>query len=312
MKILNRIRTYLFAAEMFVSIALTIVLMFFFRRHTLGIRRTWARLQLWLLGCRIEIIGEPDSTATLVLANHQSMLDIIVMLGYHPADLAFVAKREIGDLFFFGQTVKLTRMILIDRKDPRALARMVADARERVAAGRTIFVFPEGTRGSGERLAAFKSGSRLMAERLGMRVQPAVLINTRAVLDSQKFVLGSGRAWVKIIYLPAVQASKNGEWFGEIERAMNAVYDAEMGGIAGGANASGAAGGASGADGADGAKSNLNSNSNLANPTATNNAENKNAENAQNAATTNAANNAPNTEKTPNAENPAPTPPAQP
>lgn len=247
MKIFNKIKTYLFAAEMFVSISIVIVLMFFFRKHNFAIRRNWARLQVWLLGCEIQVEGEVDLKSNLVLANHQSMLDIIVMLGFYPKDLAFVAKKEIGDLFFFGQTVKLTKMILIDRQNPHSLKKMMSDCARRVSEGRTIFLFPEGTRGGGEKLLPFKNGARMMAQKLSMRVQPVVLVNTRAVMDSQKFELGSKKAWVKVIYLSSVdlsqaqsQTSKElaktqpqnealpSEWFANIERQMNEVYDKQM------------------------------------------------------------------------------------
>ncbi len=225
-KILNRIKTYLFAAEMCVSISIVIISMFLFRSKTQTIRSVWARSQCRLLGCKFEVEGEPDAAANLVVANHQSMLDILVMLGYYPADLAFVAKKEIGDITFFGQTVKLTKMILVDRNDARSMVKMLKECKERLSEGRKIFIFPEGTRGNGDKLLAFKSGAKVMAEKLKLRIQPVVLVNTRSVMDSQNFRLGDKEPWVKIIYLPAFDVEPANEgWYERLQEQMGKAHD---------------------------------------------------------------------------------------
>ena len=114
--------------------------------------RLWVRLTLWglraICGIRVELRGleHRPTGAVLIAAKHQSMLDTIapfVVLD----DPAYVLKRELLALPFYGWYVKKIGNIAIDRDaGAAALKRMLAEARARLAEGRPIMIFPEGTR----------------------------------------------------------------------------------------------------------------------------------------------------------------------
>lgn len=114
--------------------------------------RTWARATLWGLrvlgGVRVEVRGLEKRPAgpLLVAGKHQSMLDIFVPL-LVLTDPALVLKRELTRLPVFGFGVGKAEMIPIDREGTlAALKAMVAAARSRLAEGREVVIFPEGTR----------------------------------------------------------------------------------------------------------------------------------------------------------------------
>ncbi|MBX9930790.1 MAG: 1-acyl-sn-glycerol-3-phosphate acyltransferase [Methylobacterium sp.] len=119
---------------------------------------TWFhKVFLILFGVRVSQSGTPPDTGepALVLANHVSWLDILVLGSLRP--LSFVAKSEISGWPVVGLLAKLQRTIFIDRTRRGATADVNAALAERLAAGDLIVLFAEGTTGDGLRLLPFRS-----------------------------------------------------------------------------------------------------------------------------------------------------------
>lgn len=116
-------------------------------------------------------------------------------------------------------------MISIDRENKAGIVKLLKESKDRLSKGRPIAIFPEGTRTNGKKLLKFKSGAKIIANKLNLRVQPAVLINTKNILDSQKLTCNPGI--VKVIYLEPVQASKDTNWFEETENKMREIIEQE-------------------------------------------------------------------------------------
>lgn len=114
--------------------------------------RAWVRGVLWALrvfcGVRVEVRGREHLPAgpALVAAKHQSMLDTVAPLDLLP-DPAYVLKRELMRLPFFGWWTGKLDMVPIDRAGGSATLRaMTHAARDRLGDGRQLVIFPEGTR----------------------------------------------------------------------------------------------------------------------------------------------------------------------
>ncbi len=122
---LSRIRGIIVLVQFSITVAIVIVAMYIFRKHSHKIIKFWMKIQMYLLGIKLEIKGELDSSCDLVLMNHQSLLDIVVMEYIHPKDLAWVAKKEIANLFFFGHIIKAPRMISIDRENKAGIITLI-------------------------------------------------------------------------------------------------------------------------------------------------------------------------------------------
>lgn len=222
---LPRIRGIIVLIQFSITVAIVVVSMYLFRNHTHKIIKLWMRIQTYLLGMKLEEVGKLDESCDLVLMNHQSLIDIIVMENIHPRDLAWVAKKEISELFFFGHIIKAPRMISIDRQNKAGIIHLLKESKDRLAKGRPIAMFPEGTRSDGTKLLKFKSGAAMLANKLNLKVQPVIILNTRHILDSKKLIQNPGV--VKVIYLDPVQADKNTNWFEEVEKNMNEIFEKE-------------------------------------------------------------------------------------
>lgn len=223
---MGRIRGIIILIQFSITVAITIALMYAFRNHTHKIIKFWMKLQIKFLGITLEEHGKVDESCDMVMLNHQSLLDIIVMEHIHPKDLAWVAKKEISDIFFFGHIIKAPRMISIDRENKAGIITLLKETKERLSKGRPIAMFPEGTRSNGKQMLEFKPGAKMVANKHGLKVQPVLLFNTRDILDSQKLIAKPGT--VKVIYLDPVQADKKTDWFEQLEKTMNEKFQEEL------------------------------------------------------------------------------------
>lgn len=223
-KLIQRLTAFYFSVNFFFTISFVVILMFFFRKHHKTFRLYWAKLQLFMLGIKVQITGEPDIEAKMLVLNHQSVADIVITEAVYPADLSWVAKKEIGDIPFFGHILDYPEMISIERENRKSLVKLFKDAKDRLKKGRVIAIFPEGTRGKGKKLLPFKAGAKLLAEKLDLKVQPAVLLNTIKVFDSKNFLANFGTK-VKLIYLDPVDPKSDPKWFEKLKDDMQEVLD---------------------------------------------------------------------------------------
>ena len=130
----------------------------------IAVIKLWARFVLfglrWIAGVKVEVRGleHAPSGAALIASKHQGMLDIVALLAVLP-DACFVMKKELMPLPFFGWFAWKTKMIAVDRAaHAKALKDMVRQTRARLAEGRQILIFPEGTRTTPGEPADYKPG----------------------------------------------------------------------------------------------------------------------------------------------------------
>jgi lyso-ornithine lipid O-acyltransferase len=107
-----------------------------------------------LFGIRIRVLGAPTHGALLV-ANHTGWLDIVIFSAVMP--LSFVAKSEVNDWPFFGTLARLQRTVFVTRARRSETGVARDDIRDRLLAGDTLVLFPEGTSSDGNGVLPFKS-----------------------------------------------------------------------------------------------------------------------------------------------------------
>ncbi len=112
--------------------------------------RTWSLASLWGLRVfartKFEVRGTPPPNGVLVAVKHMSMWDTMAIYALLD-DPAIVLKRSLQNIPFYGWYLKKARMIAIDRDGgASALRAMAAASRAEIAQGRSIAIFPEGTR----------------------------------------------------------------------------------------------------------------------------------------------------------------------
>ena len=178
--------------------------------------RGWCRLACAILGLRVRRVGTPAPCPSLYAANHISWLEILALGSVTP--LGFVAKDDVRRWPLIGALAAAAGTLFLRRGSARAAARVVSSAVERLAEGRSVAVFPEGTSTSGESVLAFKASLFEAPARLGCDVQPvsvfypvvpgrppvAPFIGADEFLPHLLRVLGEPGLDVRLTYAPAI------------------------------------------------------------------------------------------------------------
>jgi 1-acyl-sn-glycerol-3-phosphate acyltransferase len=172
-------------------------------------------------------IGEEDPDVQMFLINHQSDLDIGVMETTTSKDLAWVAKKSLFDVPFFGLAMSLPEDIEIERESKTSLLKLLRAVKDRLKKRRVITMFPEGTRSRTGRMLPFKSGAKVIADKYQLKVQPVVLMETAKCFDVKTFYYKPSD--IKVIFLDSFIANKEDpNWLEELRKKMQKVYDDEL------------------------------------------------------------------------------------
>jgi 1-acyl-sn-glycerol-3-phosphate acyltransferase len=178
-------RSLLFNFLFYVTTTLYVVLgsplLFAPRRWAMAALANHARFELWLLktiaGTKLDVRGReklPDGPC-IVAAKHQSAWETFALIPLF-RDPAYLMKRELFWIPFHGWFSHKFEMIPVDRdKGPAALRRMLREAKKRIADGREIIIFPEGTRRAPGAPPDYKTGIVLLYEALGVPCVPLAL-----------------------------------------------------------------------------------------------------------------------------------------
>lgn len=169
------------------------------RRQAARFTRGFARFILALLGplCGVTVVlrgmEHLGDGPVLIAAKHQSALETYVLTARLP-DAGFVLKREILMVPLVGWYIAALEPIAVDRRaGASALRSMLAGARAAVAAGRSVVIFPEGTRTRPGRKAPYQPGVAALYGELGIPVVPLAL-DTGHVWPRRSLVKYPGRA----------------------------------------------------------------------------------------------------------------------
>ena len=175
----------------------------------------------------VRVKGIPDPDAQMYLINHQSDIDIGIMETISTKDLAWVAKKELFNVPFFGLVVRLPKDIALERESKTALVKLIKECKDRLDHGRVITIFPEGTRTETGKMKPFKAGAKMVADKYSLKVQPVVLIATAWHFSNKRKDFNPGT--ITAIYLESFIADKsNPEWLNETQIQMQKVYDGEL------------------------------------------------------------------------------------
>ena len=158
--------------------------------------RAWASLVLRVAGVRVimENEGVIDSSSPQVLVtNHVSWIDVLVLAAFVPGRYVFVAKKEVERIPVFGAAVRACGHIYIDRGDKaRALASLDVARKRLEEDAPTVIIFPEGTRSNTGELGSFKKGAFVLAIQTGASIVPAAIFGSREVMKRGSFLINSG------------------------------------------------------------------------------------------------------------------------
>ena len=135
---------------------------------------------LRLFGAELMLGGQPRRLGgALVVANHQSALDIGVMLSVFQGVL--VSRHDVADWPLLGRLAKHGDTIFVDREDRRSGAVALREIRRRAKEGRTVVAFPEGRTFPGDSVHEFHPGAFAAVRSLGVPIIPVGLAYSPAI-----------------------------------------------------------------------------------------------------------------------------------
>ncbi|HEX5388050.1 MAG TPA: lysophospholipid acyltransferase family protein [Gemmatimonadales bacterium] len=147
--------------------------------------RAWGRQLLRTSGLHVETVGLDRLNAGqpyVYASNHASFVDIWVLLALLPGLVRFITKRELLRIPIFGDAIRATGQIALDRHDPASGVHAYDSAVREACAGRSVVVFVEGTRSADGRLHRFKKGAFVLAIAAGVPLVPVYLAGTHDVM----------------------------------------------------------------------------------------------------------------------------------
>jgi 1-acyl-sn-glycerol-3-phosphate acyltransferase len=139
--------------------------------------RLWARLALAMAGVQVTVLGAehlPDGPV-IFMSNHQSNFDILALLATMPRRIYWIAKKELFDIPVFGPSMRRGGYIPLDRSDGRKALKSMDNAAAIIREGKSVVMFPEGTRTKDGNLLPFKRGGFLLALKAGVPVMPVTI-----------------------------------------------------------------------------------------------------------------------------------------
>lgn len=145
--------------------------------------RFWARTILFFSGVRVNISGLEHLSEKgnyVFISNHESALDIPVLIRSLPYQLRIMTKRELFRIPLFGWALSLGGYIKVDRSDTEHAIASLQEAARRIPRQRvSVVVFPEGTRSPTGKLRRFKKGGFVFARQTGLPVVPVTILGSR-------------------------------------------------------------------------------------------------------------------------------------
>lgn len=168
--------------------------------------RLWARLALALNGVNVTLAGTehlPDGPV-IFMSNHQSNFDIFSLLAAMPRQIHWIAKKELFDIPIFGPSMRRGGYIPLDRSDGRKALQSMDEAATTIHNGKSVVLFPEGTRTPDGNLLPFKRGGFILARKADVPVIPVTINGSGRINPAGEFRLFSGN--INITLHPPVVA----------------------------------------------------------------------------------------------------------
>ncbi|MCX7807815.1 MAG: 1-acyl-sn-glycerol-3-phosphate acyltransferase [Deltaproteobacteria bacterium] len=172
----------------------------------------WARVLEWFWGIEVEVTGLEHylrGERLVLIANHQSYVDVVALFLVLPEIPVFLAKQELGRLPLFGEVMRRRGDIFIDRQHHTQATEAIAQAARQLRAGSPLLVFPEGTRARRPEIGHFKKGAFHLAKQAGAAIQPIGIVGSLEAWPRDAWAPRGGKVQVRIG--PAISAKEVAE-----------------------------------------------------------------------------------------------------
>ena len=182
-----------------------------------------------MAGVGIEVTGAdkiPADTPVIFMSNHQSNFDILALFQGIPQKFAWLAKEELFKVPVFGHSMARAGYIPLDRgASGRRALKNVEKAAKLIREGRSIVIFPEGTRTGDGELLPFKQGGFLLAVKAGVPIVPLTINGSMKINPRNRIELYPGRIRIVVgdpVCVNSAAAHERERLMDEVRRAIDA------------------------------------------------------------------------------------------
>ncbi|MBP7342309.1 MAG: 1-acyl-sn-glycerol-3-phosphate acyltransferase [Syntrophaceae bacterium] len=166
-----------------------------------SLTKIWAYIMLAVSFVRTEILNREKiapGTSYIIMSNHQSLYDILALVTTLGIQYRWFIKKEVLKVPLFGYGLYASRNIFIDRSNTARAIESINRGIDRLPAGVSILVFPEGTRSADGQIHPFKKGGFIPAVERKIPVLPVTVNGSRRVLPKGSLALRPGKIQVVI------------------------------------------------------------------------------------------------------------------
>jgi 1-acyl-sn-glycerol-3-phosphate acyltransferase len=152
-----------------------------------AISRFWSRVLVSrFFASAVEVTGEEfieTGESYIIVSNHRSYIDILVAQSALKIPFLWLAKGELFRIPVFGLAMRILGHIPVEREKFFTASRSLARAEEALRDGKSVWVFPEGTRTPRKELGRFKRGAFLLAVSTGAPLLPVALVGSDGIFE---------------------------------------------------------------------------------------------------------------------------------
>lgn len=148
----------------------------------------WSKLFCVMTMVRVHVVGRENISSEegyVFVANHQGAYDIFSIYGYLGHDFRWMMKSGLKKIPLVGAACKAAGQIYVDNSTPSRLRSTMADAERQLRGGKSLVVFPEGSRSRDGHLHAFRRGAYILASEFKLPVVPVSIDGSYAIMTRE-------------------------------------------------------------------------------------------------------------------------------
>ena len=153
--------------------------------YVFKVATNWSNFVLKAAGLNLTVIGKENipNEPCVFVGNHQSNLDVPVILANMNRLTGAVAKKEMEKIPIMSYWMRQIHSVFLDRENPREALKAISEGVENLKNGYSMIIFPEGTRSRSNNMGEFKKGSMRLAIKAGVPIIPITFYDTYKAME---------------------------------------------------------------------------------------------------------------------------------
>ncbi|MBU3144124.1 1-acyl-sn-glycerol-3-phosphate acyltransferase [Clostridium sp. CF012] len=194
--------------------------------------KQWSNFIIRIAGLNLTVIGKENipNEPCVFVGNHQSNLDIPVILSSMNTLTGAVAKKEMEKIPVMRYWIRQIHSVFMDRENPREALKAISEGVENLKNGYSMIIFPEGTRSRSNNMGEFKKGSMRLAIKAGVPIVPITFYDTHKGMEGNNGKVKKANAKLiigKPIYMDKMSKEEKAEISETVKNIIQTNLDME-------------------------------------------------------------------------------------